>query len=186
MPPIDERNGNEGTTRAPVGTTTSGAADASVRKPLTKRLAALVAVPLLVVALAACQGNTGISSEDAAAIKDQIEQVAARLDAVEDRLIDLSQSNEDAPAMLISEVRAATSDVGAAKTMLADVSSQLEASVPDTTVEDAIDQTDDFFNQPLPNLDGDNVDPFLDQAPPIDQTPNLDIGPDSPFGDDQP
>src|SRR5690606_39193879 len=120
MPPIDERNGYERTTRAPVGTITSGAADVSVRKPVTKRLAALVAVPLLVVALAACQGNTGISSEDAAAIKDQIEQVAARLDAVEDRLIDLSQSNEDAPAMLISEVRAATSDVGAAKTMLAD------------------------------------------------------------------
>ena len=166
--------------------------------PVTKRLASLLAIPVLVVALAACQGNTGISSEDAAAIRDQIQQVADRLDAVEDRLIDLSQATNDAPAQLISEVRAATSDVGEAKTMLADVSDQLDASVPDTTVEDAIDQADDFLDDTLPGSD--TVDPFLDPAPadelppadqtPFDDTPGLDSGPEapdsSPFGDDQP
>jgi len=174
------------------------AATTGARTPVTRRLASLLAVPLLVVALAACQGNTGISSEDAAAIRDQIQQVAARLDAVEDRLIDLSQATNDAPAQLISEVRAATSDVGEAKTMLADVSDQLDASVPDTTVEDAIDQADDFLDDTLPGSD--TVDPFLDPAPadelppadqtPFDDTPGLDSGPEapdsSPFGDDQP
>lgn len=196
MPPIEEHDtGYEQSSRSTP--TTSRTAR---QIPVWKRLGAVMAVPVLVVALAACQSNAGISSEDAAAIKDQIEQVAARLDAVEDRLMDLSQATDDAPALLISEVRAATSDVGAAKTMLADVSNQLEASVPEDTVDDAIDQTDDFLDQTIPDVDSNDVDPFLDpapadelppvdQTPPVEEAPGLDSGPeapsDSPFGDDE-
>ena len=86
----------------------------TVASRLKHRLALVVAVPLLIAGLAACQSNTGLSEEDATAIKDQIEQVASRLDAVEERLIDLSRTSSDAPALLISEVRAATTDVGEA------------------------------------------------------------------------
>lgn len=150
----------------------SNASSNAKRRPLL-----LLAVPLLIAVLAACQSNTGISSEDAAAIRDQIQQVATRLDAVEDRLMDLSQSASDAPAQLISEVRAATSDVGAAKTILADVTSQLET----TPVENVIDQTDDFLNDPLPSSD---TLPSSDLLPSIDDGSLQDDS--APFGIEQP
>jgi hypothetical protein len=130
----------------------------TTRSPMWRRTALVLAVPLLISVLAACQSNAGLSDEDAAAIKDQIQQVATRLDAVEERLIDLSQSSGDAPALLISEVRAVTSDVGAAKTMLDDVSSQLEVSVPDTAADDALDRTDDLLDDTLPGLQDDALD----------------------------
>ncbi|HET8985023.1 MAG TPA: hypothetical protein VFN03_04605 [Trueperaceae bacterium] len=145
------------------------------RSPVWRRSALLLAVPLLISVLAACQSNAGLSSDDAAAIKDQIQQVASRLDAVEERLIDLSQSSSDAPALLISEVRAVTSDVGAAKSILNDVSTQLEVSVPDTALDEAIDQTDDFMDDTLPGLQNDldtrdPLDPMLDRDAPVDDS----------------
>lgn len=151
----------------------------ATRSPVWRRSALLLAVPLLISVLAACQSNTGLSSEDAAAIKDQIQQVASRLDAVEERLIDLSQSSSDAPALLISEVRAVTSDVGAAKTILDDVSTQLEVSVPDTAIDDAIDEADDVIDDTLPGLQNDldtrdPLDPMLERDAPVDD-PLLDM-----------
>ena len=137
----------------------------SIASRLRHRLALVVAVPLLIAGLAACQSNTGLSEEDATAIKDQIEQVASRLDAVEERLIDLSRTSSDAPALLISEVRAATTDVGEAKNILADVTSQLEVSVPDENVAPL-----DDVNDPLPGVDdtlqdlGNDVQNGLDNA----------------------
>ncbi len=96
-------------------------------RPLRRRLLGVLLVPALVLGLAACDTNRGgFSAEDAAAIRDQIEQVADRLDAVEQRLMDLSaegQNNE--PAQLISEVREVSDDVGEARTMLTEVSQQL-------------------------------------------------------------
>jgi hypothetical protein len=178
----------------------------TTRSPMWRRTALVLAVPLLISVLAACQSNAGLSDEDAAAIKDQIQQVATRLDAVEERLIDLSQSSGDAPALLISEVRAVTSDVGAAKTMLDDVSSQLEVSVPDTAADDALDRTDDLLDDTLPGLQDDRqtpdpldpmldrdapvTDPLLDTEAPTIDTRDLDVTPDDgdvdPFGSDQP
>jgi len=141
----------------------------SATSPLKRRLSLLLAVPLLVAVLAACQSNQGISSEDAAAIKDQIQQVASRLDAVEERLIDLSEASTDAPPTLISEVRAVTSDVGAAKTILDDVSNQLEVATP-TPADDAVDGVGDTLDNAIDNAgdainDGvDGVDNAIDNA----------------------
>ena len=127
-----------------------------------RRVSLLVAVPLLVAVLAACQSDTGLSSEDAAAIRDQIAQVASRLDAVEDRLTDLSQTSSDAPALLISEVRAATNDVGEAKTILADVSNQLEGSAADDTIDD-LNETVPNANDSLQDL-GNDVNEGINNA----------------------
>ena len=43
----------------------------------------ILLVPAAALALGACANNAGMSQEDAAAIKEQIEEVANRLDAVE-------------------------------------------------------------------------------------------------------
>lgn len=130
-----------------------------------QRVALLLAVPLLIAVLAACQSNTGLSDEDAAAIKDQLQQVASRLDAVEERLVDLSQMSSDAPAQLISEVRAATSDVGAAQTILADVTNQLEVSVPADTVDQTgdLDETVPGAHDTLQDL-GNDIEDGVDNA----------------------
>src|SRR5690606_9581431 len=75
----------------------------------------------------------------AAAIRDQIEQVADCLDAVEQRLMDLSAEGEqNEPAQLISEVREVRDDVGEARNMLTEVSQQLA----DEQAEELQDQND--------------------------------------------
>jgi len=97
--------------------------------------------PALVLGLAACDTNRGgFSAEDAAAIRDQIEQVADRLDAVEQRLMDLSAEGEAGePAQLISEVREVRDDVGEARNMLTEVSQQLADEQAEEAVEPGID-----------------------------------------------
>gem|GEM_PF-1920799 len=94
--------------------------------PLRRRLLGALVAPALVFGLAACDTNRGgVSAEDAAAIRDQIQEVADRLDAVEQRLMDLSAGEQTEPAQLISEVREVRDDVGEAKNLLTEVSQQL-------------------------------------------------------------
>src|SRR5690606_38928683 len=118
-------------------------------RPLNRRLLSVLAAPLLVLGLAACDTNRGgFSQEDAAAIRDQIEQVADRLDAVEQRLMDLSaEGGQGEPERLISEVREVRDDVGEARNMLTEVSQQLA------------DEQAESLEEPFPG------DPL---APPVD------------------
>lgn len=110
-------------------------------RPLRQRLLGVLIAPALVLGLAACDTNRGgFSAEDAAAIRDQIEQVADRLDAVEQRLMDLSAEGEAGePAQLISEVREVRDDVGEARNMLTEVSQQLADEQAEEAVEPGID-----------------------------------------------
>ena len=110
-------------------------------RPLRQRLLGVLIAPALVLGLAACDTNRGgFSVEDAAAIRDQIEQVADRLDAVEQRLMDLSAEGEAGePAQLISEVREVRDDVGEARNMLTEVSQQLADEQAEEAVEPGID-----------------------------------------------
>ena len=110
-------------------------------RPLNRRLLSVLAAPLLVLGLAACDTNRGgFSQEDAAAIRDQIEQVADRLDAVEQRLMDLSaEGGQGEPERLISEVREVRDDVGEARNMLTEVSQQLADEQAEEAVEPGID-----------------------------------------------
>lgn len=96
-------------------------------RPLRQRMLGVLLAPALVIGLAACDTQRGgFSADDAAAIRDQIEQVADRLDAVEQRLMDLSaEGDQNEPAQLISEVREVRDDVGEARNMLTEVSQQL-------------------------------------------------------------
>src|SRR5690606_28360657 len=93
----------------------------------SRKMFGFLLAPALALALVACDTNGGMSQEDAAAIRDQIQQVADRLDSVEQRLMDLSsaEQGESEPAMLINEVREVRDDVGEARNMLTEVSQQL-------------------------------------------------------------
>lgn len=138
-------------------------------RPLNRRLLSVLAAPLLVLGLAACDTNRGgFSQEDAAAIRDQIEQVADRLDAVEQRLMDLSaEGGQGGPERLISEVREVRDDVGEARNMLTEVSQQL-----------ADEQAEESLEEPFP---GDPLAPPVDDplAPPADDGMGV-----PPIGDD--
>lgn len=86
----------------------------------------------LILALGACQQG-GINKDDAALIRQQLDDVASRLGVVETRLQDLaggSAGNEQ----LISQVR---TELKEARTTLADVEDRLAASEPATIDENA-------------------------------------------------
>lgn|GEM_PF-2577493 len=140
-----------------------------VANPLKKRLLGALMAPALVIGLAACDTNDrgGFSADDAAAIRQQIEQVADRLDAVEQRLLDLSSASQPEPAQLISEVRQVRDDVGEARTMLTEVSQQLAD-------EEAEETLDSDFNDPLMPAPSDPLTPPAND--PLSPTPGGGLG----------
>ena len=154
-------------------------------RPLRRRLLGALMAPAIVLGLAACDTNQGISAEDAAAIRDQIQQVADRLDAVEQRLMDLSAEGEqNEPAQLISEVREVSSDVGEARS-LDEVSQQLEPPAEETAPP-AGDPLAPPAGDPLaPPPGSDPLAPPADDplAPPPGGAPAPDGGLDAPAPD---
>lgn len=126
----------------------------------------LLLVPAAALALAACADNSGMTDEDAAAIREQIEQVVSRLEAVEDRLNDVSE--QDGETVLISDVRDVEADVSEAKNMLNDVSQRLSEAEQDAAddMAPAGDPLNDPLNDPLdggaePGI-GDDIEQGLD------------------------
>lgn len=160
-----------------------------------RRWTSLLLVPLTALLLAACGDQGGLSQEDATAIRQQLEEVANRLDAVEQRLLEVSEQN-DGETVLISDVQQVTSDVGEAKDMLNDVTQQL-AAVEDTAADDgaldggAGDPLDTPLDQPLDDpLDAPLDDPLdapLDEPlnEPLNQPLNDPLVP-APEGDEAP
>lgn len=124
------------------------------RKPAGRRWMTLLLVPVTALVLAACADNSGMSDEDATAIREQIEEVVSRLDAVEERLNEVGE--QDGGTVLISDVQDVGADVSAAKNMLNDVSQQLADA--ENTVEDDMTPAGDPLNDPL----NDSLDDPLD------------------------
>ena len=116
-----------------------------------KRWLTMLLVPAAALALGACANNPGMSQEDVTAIKNQIEDVANRLDAVEQRLMEVSQENDT--EVLISDVRDVSNDVAEAKNMLDDVSARLSVSEP---AEDA--GNDGLLDSPLDSPANDSIE----------------------------
>ncbi|MBX3142559.1 MAG: hypothetical protein KF813_02295 [Trueperaceae bacterium] len=130
----------------------------SLNRTKVSRLLALLLLPLL---LAACGRNDGISRSDADAILSQIQEVGARLDTVEQRLVQLGQSTSPQPAQLISEVREVGADVSEARAILSEVGDQLAQATAEPVIQD--DLMNDPFNAPLDvtppsSLDSDNTE----------------------------
>ena len=128
-----------------------------MRSRATLLIASLAA---LVLVLSACQRG-GVSSDDAALIRQQLEDVANRLDVVEDRIEDLAD-DATGSEMLISQVRR---ELNQARNTLADVDDKLAAT-------DGSDLTDDGLGAPLDDFSdgvtdtmegvGDSLDQFGD------------------------
>lgn len=137
------------------------------RKPL--RLLALLLVPVMLVA---CGRNDGISRTDADMILMQIDEVGARLDAVEQRLLQLGDGTNPQPAQLISEAREVSADVGEVRAMLNEVGEQLADTA---SVDGAVDPLD----QPLEAPAGDPL--TAPSGTPFDGT--IDDPGDAPFDD---
>lgn len=134
-----------------------------------KRWLTLLLVPAAALALGACANNTGMTQEDAAAIRTQINEVADRLDAVEQRLMEVSEQNDQ--EVLISDVRDVSNDVAEAKSMLDDVSAQLAETEPaadDGALDSPLngDPLNDPLNDPLEDDGG-----ALDGGDPLDSDP---------------
>lgn len=135
----------------------TGSRDAASGRRRATRLLALLLLPLL---LAACGRNDGISRADADTILTQIQEVGTRLDAVEQRLLQLGQGADTQPAQLISEVRQVGADVGEARAMLNDVGDQIAQATAEPAIEDPLN---DPFNEPLDDPFGSPSDePFDD------------------------
>lgn len=143
--------------------------------PVRMRATRLLALLLLPLLLAACGRNDGISRSDADAILMQIQEVGARLDTVEQRLVQLGQNTTPQPAQLISEVREVGADVSEARAILSEVGDQLAQATAEPSVqEDPLnDPLNDPFEAPLDT-------PLDDLTPPGSQT-----DPDSTDLDDQ-
>lgn len=139
----------------------------SLNRTKVSRLLALLLIPLL---LAACGRSDGISRSDADAILSQIQEVGARLDTVEQRLVQLGQSTSPQPAQLISEVREVGADVSEASAILSEVGDQLAQATAEPVIQD------DPANVPFDN------DPF---NAPLDVTPPSSLDSDNTELDDQ-
>lgn len=158
--------------------TTSSSTLTSGRTRVT-RLLALLLIPLL---LAACGRNDGISREDADAILTQIQEVGTRLDAVEQRLLQLGDGGEPQPAQLISEVREVGADVSEARAILNEVGDQLAQATAEPAIDDPLNEP---FNEPLDDPFGSpSDDPFGSPSDdPLDSP--LDTPLDDPAAPDQ-
>lgn len=140
----------------------TGARDAASRRRRASRLLALLLL-LLLLLLAACGRNDGISRADADAILTQIQEVGTRLDAVEQRLLQLGQGADPQPAQLISEVRQVGADLGEARAMLNDVGDQIAQATAEPAIEDPLNDPFNDFNDPLDDPFGSpSDDPFDD------------------------
>lgn len=108
----------------------------------------------LVLLLSACQQG-GVSNDDAAIIRQQLEDVANRLDVVEDQIQELADDTTGGE-MLISQVR---NELNQARSTLAEVDDKLAAE--DGEADDALGApADDGLGDPL----GDPAaDPLLDE-----------------------
>lgn len=131
-----------------------------MKKRMTLLLAGLTTMLLV---LTACQSG-GVSSDDAAAIRQQLEDVANRLDVVEDRIEDIA-TDAGGDEMLISQVRR---ELDQARTTLADVDDKLAES-DNEAADDGL--TNDGLNDDTLNDDG-----FGD---PLDDDPLNDLGNDA-------
>lgn len=123
-----------------------------MKKRMTLMLAGLATLMLV---LSACQ-QRGINSDDAALIRQQLEDVASRLDVVEDRIQDLA-TEDTGSEMLISQVR---NELNQARTTLAEVDDKL-APAADELTDDGLGT--DGLNDPLQEF-GDDVQDTFDGA----------------------
>lgn len=124
---------------------------------MKKRMTLLIAgLATLVLVLSACQGG-GVNADDAALIRQQLEEVANRLDVVEDRIDDLA-TEAGGSEQLISQVRR---ELNQARSTLADVDDKLATS--DDIVDDGLsndlnndlgDDLNNLGNQARDTLDG--------------------------------
>ena len=124
---------------------------------MKKRMTLLIAgLATLVLVLSACQGG-GVNADDAALIRQQLEDVANRLDVVEDRIDDLA-TEAGGSEQLISQVRR---ELNQARSTLADVDDKLATS--DDIVDDGLsndlnndlgDDLNNLGNQARDTLDG--------------------------------
>lgn len=161
-----------------------------------KRWLMLLLVPAAALALGACANTGGISQDDATAIREQIEEVANRLDAVEERLMEVSEQNDT--EVLISDVRDVSSDVAEAKGMLEDVSAKLAVAelADDGTLDAPLnDPLNDPLNSPMdtpldtpastdPLGDDGNLDNDLNNDLDNDALNGNDLNGDDGLGDD--
>lgn len=133
------------------------------KRTISRRNTLMIAVAAsMVLLLSACQRG-GVSSDDAALIRQQLEDVATRLNVVEDR-IDQLASEATGSEMLISQVRR---ELSQARDTLAEVDDKLAPSEPEIT--------DDGLGAPM------DMDPFNMDPDPLDSDP-LD-GFDAPLND---
>ena len=110
----------------------------------TRNTFLIVTGAALVLLLGACQRG-GVSSDDAAAIRQQLEDVANRLDVVEDRIDDLA-TDATGNEMLVSQVR---NELNQARNTLAEVDEVLAAeTAADTVTDDGL--TDEGFGDEAP------------------------------------
>ncbi len=121
-----------------------------MKKRITLMIAALATMALL---LSACQRG-GVNSDDAALIRQQLEDVANRLNVVEDRIEELA-SDATGSEMLISQVRR---ELNQARTTLAEVDDKLAPTEPEITddglgtPQDAPQNVPDGLGTPLNDL----------------------------------
>lgn len=119
---------------------------------MKKRMTLLIAgLAALVLVLSACQRG-GVNSDDAALIRQQLEDVANRLNVVEDRIEDLA-SEATGSEMLISQVR---NELNQARNTLADVDDKLATTADEEMADDGL--TDDGLNNDLNDLGNDARD----------------------------
>lgn len=125
---------------------------------MKKRMTLLLAgLATMVLVLSACQSG-GVNSDDAALIRQQLEDVASRLDVVEDRIEDLA-TEASGSEMLISQVR---NELNQARTTLAEVDDKL-APTDDGLLDDGLgNDLNDLGNQAQDTLDdmGDSLNQF--------------------------
>lgn len=113
---------------------------------MKKRMTLLIAgLATLVLVLSACQRG-GVNSDDAALIRQQLEDVANRLNVVEDRIDELA-TDTGGSEMLISQVR---SELSQARSTLAEVDDKLATS-DDESMDDGLgnDGLNDGLNNDL-------------------------------------